>query len=410
MQVTEVLAESDLKTRPKGFLRIWKGIVGITLVAATAMAIVAASHFYEFGSSDKKFKQALAAVDRGDWNSASRYARELEASQPGSPQSRFVRGAILLGKGFCYPALDELAKAKADEQLETAALTLMGEAWYRLGRYLEAQAALEKVLKYQPDSLEANRWLAATYYDLGIIDKASIHLQKTSELDLTDPRPNRLLGLIHKDFEQYDEAIPFYQESLRRRSDQPDAEDIRQELATCQIKARRYRDALATLASCSDHPAVNVSRAECMHALGRDAQARASLARALKDDPDNLDGLLLQGTIELEDEKPRSAIESLRRAIKAHPKDYTAHFRLAQAYATTGEQELSEAENAAAEKIRVVRHEFSQLHKAAWQRPNDVQVRLRLAALARELDRPDLADVWLRSAAALQPLDDPKSK
>jgi hypothetical protein len=54
-----------------------------------------------------------------------------------------------------------------------------------------------------------------------------------------------------------------------------------------------------------------------------------------------------------------------------------------------------------------VRKEFADLHQAAWDRPGDVQVRLRLATLAQELDRPDLADVWLRSAAALQPLATP---
>ncbi len=379
-------------------------------LAAMSSAVIAAYMCFAFGVSHDKFKQALAALDRGDWGEVRQTARELKSMQPSSPQAAFLRGAMLLEKGDYYPALDELEKSRQAASLESAALTLAGEAWYHLGRHVEAQAALVNVLKQEPDSLEAHRWLAASYYDLGIIDKASIHLKRASELDPNDPRPLRLLGLIHKDFEQYDEAIPFYQESLRRKSNQPDAEEVRLELAVCQIKSRRYRDALATLVHCSGQPAASVLHAECLHALGQIASARALLARALKDDPDNLDGLLLQGTLELEDEKPQLAVEALRSAIKAHPKDYTAHFRLAQAYSTAGEQQLSEAEHAVAEKIRVVRHEFSQLHKAAWQRPNDVQVRLRLAALARELDRPDLAEVWLRSAAALQPLDDAKTK
>jgi tetratricopeptide (TPR) repeat protein len=382
---------------------------GIAIVAASVAAIAISRH-YGVGASHDKFKEALAALDRGDWTLARRYAREIKASQPASPHASFLRGAMLLEKGHCNPALDELGKAKQEAGLETAALTLMGEAWYRLGRHVEAQAALEQVLKQEPDSVEAHRWLAASNYDLGVTGKAVHHLKRTAELAPTDPRPHRLLGLIHKDFGQYEEAIPFYEESLRRKSDQPNAAEIRQELAACQAETRRYSDALATLAECSDLPEFNVLRAECHHAQGHSARAQEALARALEQQSDNLDGLLLRGTMLLEEGDAHSAIEAFRRAINKHPKDYTAHFMLAQAYGKAGEQELAKAEHEAAEKIRVVRHEFSQLHKVAWERPGDVQVRLRLAVLAEELDRPDLAEVWLRSAAALQPIPAAQNK
>jgi hypothetical protein len=79
-----------------------------------------------------------------------------------------------------------------------------------------------------------------------------------------------------------------------------------------------------------------------------------------------------------------------------------AHFKLAQAYSQTGKEELAKAEQETTERIRLLRLEFAQLHQTAWDRPRDAQVRLRLAELARELDRPDLADVWLKSADSLQ--------
>jgi len=385
-------------------------LVGAAAVAVSAaLAIVGARH-YGLGFADRKFEAALTALAQGDASQARQYARELKSSGDAPQRASFLRGAMLLKNGYYYPALDLLEKAKHDPELKVRALTLMGQAWYQLGRHVEAQTVLREALKDAPDSAEAHRWLAASYYDLGVIDDAVRHLLRTAELDPTDPRPHRLLGLIHKDFERYEDAIPFYQESLARNADQEDASEIRQELAVCQSKARRNRDALATLARCSAQPAIEVLRAECHHGLGQTAEAKTALARALEGDPDNLDGLLLKGTILLEEGDAHSAIDAFRRAIDKHPKDYTAHFMLAQAYGKAGEQELAKAEHEAAEKIRVVRHEFSQLHKAAWERPDDIQVRLRLAALAQELGRPDLAEVWLRSAATLQPIPSSQNK
>lgn len=402
--MTTVQTELNTETRSRRSCRprrLW--LAGISVVALLA-AGTATWHYAGLRFSHNKFKEALEALNQGNRSLARRYARELRASQPSSPQASFLRGAMLLENGYSYPALDELGKAKQDPELETAALTLMGEAWYRLERHVEAQAALQQALEQEPDSVDAHRWLAASYYDIGAIPLALHHLQRTAELDPTDPRPHRLLGLMHKDFGQYQEAIPLYEESLRRDADQPSAEEIRYEMAVCQIESRRYGDALATLEKCPDKPEFNVLRAECHRAQGRLAKAKEALERALAQDADHLEGLLLQGTILLEEGEPQQAVAALTHAVEKHPKDYTLHVRLAQAYDRVDETQKAEDERKVAEELLAIRHEFSQLHREAGDRPRDVGVRLRLAALAQQLDRPDLAEVWLRSAAALQPI------
>lgn len=404
--MTTIAAQCEPKTQPRSIGRRSKLLLALAAMATIAAAATAAARHQGFVFARNTFQEALDGLDRGDYAVVRRCVREFEAAQPSSPYASFLRGAMLVENGYSYPALDELGKARQEKSLETASLTLMGEAWYRLGRHVEAQAALQEVLKREPDSVEAHRWLAATYYDLGVIGKATQHLYRTAELDPDDPRPHRLLGLMHKDFGQCEAAIPLYEESLRRGEIREDADDIRQELASCQVETRRYSDALKTLATCPERPEFDVLRAQCHHAQGHPDRAKETLARALEIQSDNLDGLLLRGTMLLEEGKARAAIEVFLVAIQAHPKDYTAHFLLTQAYDKAGEQELAEREEKTAEKIRAIRHEFAQLHKTAWENPNNAQVRLRLAALARELDRPDLAEVWLRSAAALQPAGD----
>lgn len=400
-----VQAENEVKPQRRFFFRSRRLLRGVLAIAVISAA-VAAAHHYGFGFRHDKFQEGLAALDRGDWLLARRCARELKASQPSSPQGSFLQGAMLLENGYFYAALDEFGEAKEEASLKAGALTLTGQAYHRLGRHVEAQTALLEALKEDPDSVDAHRWLAASYYDLGVFGEAVRYLERTAELDPSDPRPHRLLGLIHKDFGRFKEAIPFYQESLRRKNDQPDADKIRQELASCQVEQRLYSDALATLAKCSDLPEFEVLRAECHHAQGNVAAAKAVLDRALKLKSDNLDGLLLRGTMLLEEGDAQAAIEAFQRAIKAHHKDYKAHFKLSEAYSKAGQQQRSDAERKEAENIRFILEEFSTLHKAASERPDDMQVRLRLASLAHQLDRPDLAEVWTRSAAALQPFSE----
>jgi tetratricopeptide (TPR) repeat protein len=377
------------------------------LIVAACLTIVSAGvgiWWYSRPRTVDPFVAARAALDRDDLARARQLWMELKSTPGREQQAAFVRGALLLKKGYYYPALDDLQRVRQDPQFRLPALALIGQAWHRLGRHVEAQAALQEVLKDEPDSVEAHRWLAASYYDLGAIHYAVFHLERTGQLDPTDFRPYRLLGLINKDYERDSVAVQKYEESLRRKSHQPDWADVREELAVCQTRLRRYREALATLAPCPETAAVAVLRAECHHALGELPRAKETLARALALEPDDLGALVLHGTLLLEEGDPVKAAAAFRRAADAHPKDYMAHLKLAQAYSQSGQSELAEAEQKKADDIRELRRVFAELHQAAWDSPEDIQVRLRLAEIAKALGRPDLEEVWLRSAAALRPL------
>ena len=368
------------------------------------VAVAAITWLQMRGRHEAAFARALTALDREEWETVRELARELRSSPAHQSQATFLRGALLFHRGHYYPALDELEQIKDDQDLKSPALTLMGQAWYHLGRHIEAQAAFREVLASAIDSVDAHRWLAASYYDLGAMHDALAHLKRTADLDPQDSRPLRLLGLIYKDYERYEDALPMYEESLRRKADQPDAVDVRLEMATCQLRLRRHREALRTLASCPDLPDIDAVRAECQYAIGDVAQAKETLARALAAQPDHLDVALLRGTILLDEGQTERAVEVLSHAAQRHPHDYMVHLKLAQALTQVQKPRQAEAEHKLAERLRSIREEFAQLHRDAWDRPGDIAVRLRLAELAKELGRPDLADVWLKSAAALQPL------
>ncbi len=347
------------------------------------------------------------AVDREDGAAARQAIRSLR-ERGAAGLAGVVQARLLVARGFSRPALDLLAAFPADKTAADDADLLRfvhlvrGEAAYRLRLYPLAEQELNAVLAATPDSVDAHRLLAAMTYDAGAIPAAIEHLEATARLAPTDPRPKRLLGLIHNDYERYPEAVEHYEESLRRSPDQADRNEVLVEMAGSLVKLHRYREALATLDKLAGGNDADLLRAECLLAIGDRGAARGIVNRILETSPDDLGALRLEGSIDLEDGNPQGAVRPLERGVAKHPRDYLVRLKLAQAYAGAGREADADAARAEAERIRALRRTFADLHQEAWARPGDADVRRRLATMAADLDRPDLEQVWLEAAAAVE--------
>ena len=368
----------------------WKGR-RIDAAAPTPMALATA---------------AWEAVDREDGAAARQAIRSLK-ERGAAGLAGVVQARLLVARGFSRPALDLLAALPADATAADDADLLRlvhlvrGEAAYRLRLYPLAEQELNAVLAAAPDSVDAHRLLAAMTYDAGAIPAAIEHLEATARLAPNDPRPHRLLGLIHNDYERYPEAVEYYEESLRRSPDQADRNEVLVEMAGSLVKLHRHREALATLDKLAGG-AADLLRAECLLAIGDRGAARGIVNRILETSPDDLGALRLEGSIDLEDGNPQGAVRPLERGVAKHPRDYLVRLKLAQAYAGAGREADADAARAEAERIRALRRTFADLHQEAWARPGDADVRRRLATMAADLDRPDLEQVWLEAAAAVE--------
>jgi len=208
---------------------------------------------------------------------------------------------------------------------------------------------------------------------------------------------------MQKDFENYTAAVASYRESLRRQATQPDREQILLELAECQMKLREYAEALVTLSEARGSADRWAAEAECQYNTGHAPEARRLLEQALAEAPAHLPALMLLGTMALDEGKAAAAVEAFSRAVTAYPKDYTARFRLSAAYRRAGNEGLAKQHAEAADQLKRWRLEFTKLHATAAAEPDNAEARCRLGELARELDRPDLAQVWFRAALAIDP-------
>jgi tetratricopeptide (TPR) repeat protein len=317
--------------------------------------------------------------------------------------SHYLRGAIHLRQGRLIESLNEFSHSADHPELEVETLIMCGQALYQSQRAREAQQFWTKALRRNPSAVSAHRWLGILYYDLGAMDQAIVHLDKTSQLAPEDPRPDRLMGLIYKDYERFADAVPRYRESLRRNANHPDREQILLELAECQIRLSDYAGALESLEQCAPSPARMVLEAECYFARGQADLAQRLTRQALNAAPDDPSTLLLQGRIFLERGDAKAAVETLARAVQLHPMDYALHYNLSQAYNRTGEEENARQAAQRAEQLRTLREEFAALHLQAISAPMNADLRVQLGNLAVKLDRSDLAATWYRAALSLDP-------
>ncbi|MFZ4731964.1 MAG: tetratricopeptide repeat protein, partial [Pirellulales bacterium] len=260
----------------------------------------------------------IEAVDRGDAAAAREIVRRLRRSGADA-EATAVQARLLLAKGFAQPAIDAVAGLGGRPDLDVLRRLVEGEAAFRSGQFSAARGILGGVVEADPASVAAHRLLATLAYDTGAIPEALGHLDKVRRLAPLDPRPVRLMALIHSDYELYAEAVPFYEESLARDPDQPDREDLLTEMASCQVKVRRYDDALATLARAAGLPGQRLLEAECRLALGQTDRARAVVEGVLADRPDDATALVLRGTIRLEDGDAAGAAEALTAAVRLQP-------------------------------------------------------------------------------------------
>ncbi len=349
------------------------------------------------------FRAGLEAFERKDLDRVRVAAEVFEGAEGYGPHLRLFEGMILLDRGRLFEAIETLGGAKDHPDTQALAYALSGEALYKAGVFRDARRILTDALKLDPSQIDARRWLAALYYDVGAMTHALDQLEVIAEAAPDDPRPHRLMGLIHKDFERYGEAIASYRESLRRDADPPDRPEILIELAECLVKERRHGEALEALSQCPRSAKRLALEADCRYGEGEAQLARKLVDEALARDPGQWEALDLKATLELEAGDSAAAAATLRQAVEHHPKDYAVRYRLARAYQRLGERERAEEELAAMKELRVLRDRFTELHEQAMQDPADAETRYQLGVVAGQLDKPELAHMWFKMALSLDP-------
>jgi tetratricopeptide (TPR) repeat protein len=329
--------------------------------------------------------------------------RSLEGSVAYDLPRAYLKGWLQLQSGQTEDALQLAVSAQDHPDVEVESRVLAGQAAYRLGAAGNAKLFWEEALARDPDCLAAHQWLGVLYYDVGAMDNAMLHLRAVSRLASQDYRPDRFMGLINRDYERPDVAIPHYLESLRRAPNQPGVETVWLELAECQIKQREYDAAMKSLSQCGESTRKKRLTARCLMNIGELDDARRLATQSLLEMPEDVDAIQLNAEIALIDGEVDAAAQLLETAIRFHPFNHGVRTQLAQVLGRLGREAESKEQSARAEELQKLWQRFSDLQIEAINRATDAPIRYEIGLLAKQLGRPELAVIWLKAALAIDP-------
>lgn len=374
-------------------------------------AIRAAQHQRSAEESvERTFHLAWSAYTREDLNFVAEAIPEIAKYPAYKPHAQLLACAVEVHqkqRQFDPARLKTLQPLLDYPRLRNNTLIVLGSAMFQLGRFGEAEAALQEAVRTDPQSIMAHRWLAAMYFDIRALERLAMHCEKWANLDKTDYRPHRLIGLESKLRQAFTPAVRAYQESLLRDPNQPTRQQVLNELAECQYRLGKPEEAIRTLDKATASVARDVMLAQCYWAVQRKADAQQLLAKCLERDEKNRLANTLSADIAIQASELELAMKHLQVVTEAYPFEHTGWFKLSQVYSRLKQPDKAREASLKAEQLRKIEERYVDTMEKALKLPDDVPIRRALEAGARQMGRPDLAEEWKRAADLLESRSSP---
>jgi tetratricopeptide (TPR) repeat protein len=379
--------------------RRWKALVSLALVLALAGG--AGAWWYQTSQPEYRMRAGHEALQHGKPDQAEKVVLRLEADGY-TDYAHLLRGEIHLREHRYDQALAEFNRIQDQGQIRLEAAALSGQCLLYLQQPREAARVWRFVVAQSPDNVDANRGLAALYFDQGALPLALRYAEQWARLDPDDGRPHRFMGRMYNDLYQNAEAVTAYRAALQRQLSAAVAEEVRQELAECLIKQTEYARALEVLEGCDPEKVVAL-RAEALWGLGRLAEARKLLDHVLPDGSSSSDLIRLRAKVYLAEDEPQAAAPLLERALRMDRHDHQSRYLLSQVYERLGRHGEAAEQQLLCQQTQDLVKEMRQLNQKVMNDPWDGSSRVQLAAVCQKLDKPILAEMWQKAAAACPP-------
>ena len=359
------------------------------------------------------FSQGRAAAEQEQWQEVRKIKNQLKEMPNADVETKFLE-AVLYFNVLNYPAsMQRLRQIAGDARIREECMIMAARIFLATDDNPGAMRTLNEMIAEFPDNVDAHRLLSAKYYDFGSLQLSMKHCQRISELAPQDPRPDRLMGLISKDFDKNELAVTHYTESLKRASGDSTFEqtsEVHVELAEVQIRLRNYAAALASLANL---PAADMApylvanarsyQAECHVALGEFDEAQQYIQQALSIDAQHEHALEMHGTLAMQSGQTEQALAILSQAATRHPGNDRILFKLSNVHRQLGNADQAATVLAQHEKIKALKIQYIEKNVMAAQVPTDANIRFELGKIAEQLYDVQAAGSWYQAALALDP-------
>jgi len=228
-----------------------------------------------------------------------RHAREAYVAaarmDPGSGEAWYGAGITARSLADAVLKKNRMANAESEELLRDSmkAFTraveidpasprghlILAESWRDSGKFVEAVAEYETVLRLSPKNAAANLGLATTYWKSGDPEKAIPHLEVVLRELPEDAETNGIMANILVRRGDFTKALPFARKALAAN---PDLAQVRFSLAKIYVEQGQTENAvreLSKIATIDPDGTYHYLLARALKSLGRNAEAEAALAR-----------------------------------------------------------------------------------------------------------------------------------
>ena len=361
---------------------------------------------------DELLQRGRNAIKVEDWESVREIKNKLAKRKTAQIETQFLEANLYMNVLNYDAVMQRVGVIASDKRIREDCMILAVHCFTAIQDMPSAMRTLEEIAAEFPDNVDTHRLLIANYYDFGALQQAMRHSERVSELAPEDPRPDRLMGLISKDFEKNELAITHYLESLQRAEtdltfDQVD--EIRTELAEVYIRLRKYQEAKKQLEQLSADAAPSVQatafayRAECAMALGDFVEAEQLVRQCIRKDPTLPDGQRILGLLAMQTGKPEDAKQALENAARLDPGNDRVFFQLSNVLRQLGQTDAADAAYNKHQQIKTLKLEYIELNVQAAQQTDNARVRVRIASIAEQLGDYQAAVSWYRGALGIDP-------
>ena len=331
----------------------------------------------------------------------------------GTPMQRRHAELVERTRALLLEAMRHYHQVRHDDALVTRASAESGECMVRLkelGSSIPIQDAITRLrfaVERRPADPQLRRWLATLYLDMKAPNSAIVELTKIAELDPTDGRPHRVIGIILKDYHQYEAAKEAYRESLRRHLEPHVTAEVVGELAEALLDTGHPKEALETLKLCPEplqhQPGLDATRAACLWELGQIDEAVKLAEQVMRADSTLPSVLRLRASIYLGQEQPQSALPLLLRCIRIDPVNDRSRILLADTYRLLGDDANAAEQGKVRDRLYKFNQELIRLMTELLAKPQDDGLRLRIGELWLGIGQLLEARNWFHSALEVNP-------
>jgi tetratricopeptide (TPR) repeat protein len=288
------------------------------------------------GQAESILKQAITLHQAGDIDGAIRAYQEYLAVRPDSPIALSNLGAAYARVGRYEDAIKQYRNALKQQPGNMPVELNLALAYYKIGQAEQAATILEKIHKAAPDQLQPALLLADCWLATGNNKKVVDLLTPLAEKRPEDLGIAYALGtaLVR------DNQIARGQVVIDRILRNGDSAEARLLLGTTKLSVRDYSGALVDLAKAAELnpklPDVFSFYGQALLSTGDSKGAGAAFRKALAANPNDFLANLQLAVILRQDQELDEAVKYLNRALQVRPGDLGVRYQLASLDASRG--------------------------------------------------------------------------